>query len=346
MNRLYEFLTNAGVSPAKYLYENECFYALLDLKLQNEFALYAKRDLRANSLVIRERYKLIQDVFEVIKDMDYAVIKGAVLSQSAYGNIAYRKSGDVDLFVSPKDISEFKIRLKSLGFIQGYINGGIVKALSRQEIIFHSTLTHQLAPFCRQEFGLFNKAVEIDINFNIMWGESDINMGIDRFKDGIIKEKILGNPIKKLCPIYEFIVLCLHHYKDLNSIYLLYTRGFQVKHLSDIYYYLMNHIDITPKKLFDVTQKYNVGAYVYNCIAYAFCLFDDDYLIPFLKILSNDYAQYLFQSLGLNELERQQWRIPFEKRIVSTELHKSLCEVLSAEDLKKIETNTLMMHSF
>ena len=50
MNRLYEFLTNAGVSPAKYLYENECFYALLDLKLQNEFALYAKRDLRANSL--------------------------------------------------------------------------------------------------------------------------------------------------------------------------------------------------------------------------------------------------------------------------------------------------------
>ena len=22
-------------------------------------------------------------------------------------------------------------------------------------------------------------------------------------KDGIIKEKILGNPIKKLCPIYE-----------------------------------------------------------------------------------------------------------------------------------------------
>ena len=67
MNRLYEFLTNAGVSPAKYLYENECFYALLDLKLQNEFALYAKRDLRANSLVIRERYNLYKTFLRLLK---------------------------------------------------------------------------------------------------------------------------------------------------------------------------------------------------------------------------------------------------------------------------------------
>lgn len=346
MNRVFEYLNSIGIAPNKYLFEKDCLYPLLELNDENEFSAQAKQKLRMNSLAIRERYRFLKDVFTAFDDINYAVIKGAVLSQSAYGGEGYRKSGDVDLLVSPKDIGKVKYRLKSLGFVQGYMASDVIRPLTRAEVIFYSTTTHQLAPFCRQVTGIFNNAIEIDVNFDIMWGESNVTLGIDDFRDGIMWNTIFDLKIKTLRDVYEFIAVCLHHYKDLNSVYLLYSRGFQVKHLCDIYYFLVKHPDITPKKLLYMAQKFNVVAYIYNCITYAFLFFGDNYLEPYIKALSTNYAVQLFQYFGLCDDERQRWGIPFEKRIVSEELHEYLLKTLSSENLKKIETNTLMMHLF
>lgn len=346
MNHVYELMASIGIEQNRYLYENDCLFDLLQMENQNIYKRYAKKKLHMNSLMLHERYMLLRDVFEAFQDIKYSVIKGAVLSKSAYGNEVYRNSGDVDLFISAKDIEEFKYRLNFLGFIQGYLDNDVIRPLTRTEIIFYSTSTHQLAPFIRQENGIINKTITVDVNFNIMWGESDFHLDLADFEDGIIKDNIFGYSIKKLCDIYEFITLCLHHYKDLNSIYLLYTHGFKIKHLCDIYHFLINHPNITPQQLYEMAQKYKIADYIYCCLLYTFCFFGDEYLQPYLKMLSSDSAKQCFQFFGLNTQEQRKWMIPFEKRILPVELKKYLDNILSKNDINKIETNKLMLHSF
>lgn len=59
--------------------------------------------------------------------------------------------------------------------------------------------------------------------------------------------EIYGVKVKTLPPIKAMIQLILHHYKDMNSLFLLATRK-SIKYdiLKDVYYLLKNNLDTIP----------------------------------------------------------------------------------------------------
>ena len=71
-----------------------------------------------------------------------------------------------------------------------------------------------------------------------MWGESGIHTDMNEFLEHTIPYEIYGVEVRKLEPVHEFISLCLHHYKDLNSLYLLAKSGIKLSLFCVIYYYI------------------------------------------------------------------------------------------------------------
>ena len=79
----------------------------------------------------------------------YAIIKGAALSSTLYKNPYIRQSGDIDILISRNNVDELEKILLSNGFIQGRITEMGIKPFSREEKIYYSVNTHQIAPFMK-----------------------------------------------------------------------------------------------------------------------------------------------------------------------------------------------------
>ena len=116
--------------------KHKCFYLLAMMAKTNGENRYLS-DMAFNKAVITERYKTCVYVFEAIQELPYAVIKGAVLSQAAYGDMSYRKSADVDLLVSRENVDKLTVVMRNNGFIQGRITDSSIVPFTRQEILFH-----------------------------------------------------------------------------------------------------------------------------------------------------------------------------------------------------------------
>lgn len=78
----------------------------------------------------------------------------------------------------------------------------------------------------------------MDVNYDIFWGERDEQADMDAFLTNLRNIAIEGVEVRELAPEEEFISLCLHHYKDMNSVYLLSMGNLRLSLLCDIYYYL------------------------------------------------------------------------------------------------------------
>lgn len=189
------------------------------------------------------RYHMCKSIFKQLeeKGIPYAVIKGAVLSIKAYGEIGYRRSGDIDILISRKNIDYVKTILFSLGFNQGHIVANQIIPLTREEKIFQSSMTHQIAPYIKHTDNFMCPWVIVDINTDIMWGENPSKIDMDSFLENTKEYSICGIKICKLKTEAEFISLCLHHYKDANSLYLLHNGNYKLSLFSDIYFYMKNN---------------------------------------------------------------------------------------------------------
>ena len=91
------------IDITKILINHKCFYLLSMLTKidnKNNYVATASNIMMFNKILISTRYKICTPVFDMLQEFSYAVMKGAILSQVAYGDATYRKSGDIDLLVS------------------------------------------------------------------------------------------------------------------------------------------------------------------------------------------------------------------------------------------------------
>ena len=220
------------------LYNHGCIYLLSKIKGKNKYTDRLKAENLLNKICINERYKTCSAVFREFKEnnISYAVIKGAVLSAAAYKNPFCRQSGDIDILINRRDIDKIKEIMLRNGFVQGKITENGVEPFSRKEILFQTAMSHQTAPFVKKTNNKICPYINVDLNFDIMWGESETKADMEFVLQNTMETAILGVTFNKLSPEMEFISLCLHHYKDLNSIYLLYERGLTLSHFYDIYF--------------------------------------------------------------------------------------------------------------
>lgn len=177
-----------------------------------------------------------KECFEVVKrfNFPYAIIKGEALSLMAYGELGKRNSQDIDLLISPKYIGIAKVILNDNGFYY------IIK--NKYDKVLTISMSHQSPTYIKKTKISY---IYLDLNHSIFWGEyAGKCVDIDTFLEDIIDTEIYGCNMKTLPPIKMLIQLILHHYKDMNSIFLLATRkSIKRSMFDDVYFLLKNNLE-------------------------------------------------------------------------------------------------------
>lgn len=333
-----------NINISEILYNHNCHYLLSKIDAKNEYINKLKIENILNKVCVVERYKMCAELFEKLtqNNIPYAVIKGAVLSNSAYINPFYRHSGDIDILVSRKNIDIIKKIMYDTGFSQGRVTENGIEPFSRKELLFQTSMSHQTAPFVKETNNKLCPYVNVDINLDILWGESGKTSDMQFVLEKTESTKVCDIAFKKLSAEMEFISLCLHHYKDMNSIYLLYERGLKLNHFCDIYFYIKN-CNIKPEMLYDYCCKLNVSEYVYYCLFYTNLIFEDSDLEKYMTLLQYENAEALINKFGLTENERQTWNVDFYTRLFDIDIRDYLENSLDEELLNKIKINQMFM---
>ncbi|MBR6534908.1 MAG: hypothetical protein IKT65_04955, partial [Clostridia bacterium] len=144
--------------------------------------------------------------------------------------------------------------------------------------------------------------------------------------------------IYKLTSDMEFIALCLHHYKDMNSIYLLSGHSLILGLFCDIYFYIKN-VCPSAVTVSQLAGRLNVGKYLYVCLSHTMEIFDDSILSPYIKTLEEYKDEELLNGFGLNDKERKYWDIPLAQRLFHNNLPEYMQKFLSDSDFEKIRIN-------
>lgn len=294
--------------------------------------------LKLNQVVQNYRYKFCEDIFNELNELSYAVIKGALLSERIYSKPYFRVSGDIDILISSKNIERVTQILKKNGFVQGKIRDAELENCTRQELVYYKMYTHQLASFFKKTDFTYCPFINIDVNLGIFWGESDRVIDMDEFLSSLEKRTVYGVDVLGLSPVHEFIALCLHHYKDLNSIYLLAEKGIDLSMFVDIFYYL---IKVCPDidELNENAEKYRVKEYIYYCIFWTNEIFQHPLLRRYLSKLENPQVFTILDYYGLTASERTKWNIPFPARVFDKDFCAYFRKDLKEDDIRKIEIN-------
>ena len=290
-----------------------------------------------NLAAVKERYRVCEPFFKNAS-FPYAVIKGAVLSSAVCGDPYRRVSGDIDILINRRDTDKAKTVLKSCGFVQGRVTENGIVPFSRKEILYQTSTSHQTAPYVKETANRLCPYVNVDINMDILWGECEHRSNMDEVLCHRENHSLFDINFYKLTPEMEFVALCLHHYKDMNSIYLLSQRGLSLGLLCDIYFYLKNARPIA-NKIGEISRQFDVGKYVYVCLSHTMEIFEDTLLIPYMENLKNDCDERLLNSFGLNDKERKYWDIPLKERLFHPALPQYMKKFLTDADVEKINVN-------
>ncbi|MBQ9121534.1 MAG: nucleotidyltransferase family protein [Clostridia bacterium] len=318
---------------ADLLMRHGCGYLLPDGLPQEERIL--------NRIAVTERYRICRSVFERIR-FPYAVVKGAVLSERMHGDPFARASGDVDLLIRRQDADSMKALLLSEGFVQGRVTDGGIVPFTRQEILFQTAMSHQTAPYIKQTGHPLCPYVNVDVNLDVLWGECEARGDMELVLSHGEEASLLGVSLRRLSPEMELVALCLHHYKDMNSLYLLTKSGLRLKPLFDVYLYLKN-VRPAPDGIQRIAEALGVGDYLYVCIAHAHEIFADEISASYLGHLAPLGNTELLNSFGLNASERKQWKLSLPERLFHPSLATYVLAHCSEGERKKIEFNNLLM---
>lgn len=277
------------------------------------------------------KYQHLMGLLEERADFLYAVVKGEVLSCLAYGGPGKRTSGDIDVLVDRKDLKKLEAVLKEGGFA--------TEELSRQDQIVARAFSHQVAPYYKQlPLGM----LEVDINYEIIWGEWN---GKKPSVGEMLAQRefidIFGVRVPTLRVEDAFIQLCLHHYKDMNSLYHL-TRSNPIRRrlFEDVAgFWRLQKEQMNLERLETWMEEYRLTPFLYYIVYYTAQICDAPGLAAWAQKLETPAGCSLLDTFGLAESERKAWPIPFEERLENDDLPLLVRSLLTEKEMEKVEQN-------
>lgn len=318
---------------------NGCYSLLSKMPLQKiKTAVFAV----VNNAIVKVIYKECEPVFAELKDIPYAVIKGAVLSEQIYGSPALRKSGDIDLLIVPENLEKVKDVLKKHGFIQGRVIEDRIIPYTRVEQIYQKTYTHQAAAFVKATDNRMCPFVNVDVNLDIFWGESKVRADMREFLSHTEKTQVCGVEVNKLTPVYECISLCMHHYKDLNSLYLLADGVISLSLFCDIDGYF-TRVQPKAKEFSEICGRLGVVEYIAFCLWHTNNVFPSETLKKYLDMFVNEKINDVIKRIGLCDEEYKILDGGISGWIFNEAFKEKFNSLLTEKDRAKIELNRKYM---
>lgn len=282
--------------------------------------------------VLYKKYENAANVFSLLKDELYAIVKGEPLALQAYGQTGTRHVGDIDVLISRNNLG------KLISYLEN--NGFRVSKVSRRDRIAALIYSHQILPYTKKSptYG----DVVIDINYDIFWGEYEgKRINIDSFLADTIEKSIYGILVRILPPLKAMIQLVLHHYKDMNSIFLLATRkSIRYEMFKDVYFLLKNNLkDITIERLYAMGVEYEIVPYIFYVLYYTGKIFHDEILNQYIEAFKTKEGEKLLDCYGLCENERKKWKCDFKFRLETNKTYDLIKGDLTERDKEKIAFN-------
>lgn len=258
----------------------------------------------------------------------YVIIKGEVLSVQAYGKPGRRHLGDVDVLVQKENIGKLTALLIENGFE--------TNVLTREQEIITKAFSHQVTPYRKLVSGI---AVNIDINYDFFWGEWD---KAEPSIGDILSRRQYLTLYDQFVPVLTiedaFIQLCLHHYKDMNSLFhLAYVNPITSEKFQDIYYFWLNNRNcLSVEYISNWSKKYQIGLYIDYILSQTAYIMKDKSIAEWGKKFYQGY-NYLLNYYGLDSKRRKKWDIPLDVRINNPTLPEYIRKSLSPEELEKLK---------
>lgn len=329
-----------SIDISETLYHHRCFYWLSTFCSPTTYTQKAREARTMHRISLHQRYRTCAPLFDTLarEKIPYAVIKGAPLSLAAYGNEDTRFSSDVDILVARAEIDTLGICMRELGFAHGRITPQGTHPLSRREQLFYATMTHQIAPYIKETGNPLCPYINVDINTDLLWGESNHKLDSSHMLCHTETAAVCSTAVRILTREAAFIQLCLHHYKDMNSLYLLTVGKLRLSLFCDIYYFL-RHSPPDCKRLAALCEEWGVTPYVAYCLHYTQTIFKDDRLIRYQDAIGTEGLEPLLNTYGLNDSERKKWNIPFPDRLFLEDLGAHIRAQLSETELAKLRIN-------
>jgi hypothetical protein len=265
-------------------------------------------------------------------NIPYSLIKGETLSYYMYGEYGLRLSADIDIITDYSYLTQIEKILVNEGFDS---NNKI-----RSNRVFCLNNSHQLLPYFKK-IALTN--IDIDINFDLFWGESEKHINIEEFVSDSHYADIYGIMVKILKPEKAFIQLILHHYREMNSIFLLYKNNkIKERLFYEINRFLLRaHNEKFLTNVLTESVRYGVAEYVYY-ILYFTCLIYNNEITSLYKEAFNSYKdENMIGYYGLSTKEQKKWNIDPIKRLTSDNIFENIKENLTEKDFDKIRVNRL-----
>lgn len=304
---------------------------LMELKVfNNQIASETKMLSARIEFSQRMKLKTLSDILTKLNynHIKYAIVKGVCLSYKVFKDIGIRPSTDIDILIPKKDVDKVKTILKSLGYLQGYINGANeLEEYKNETKIFYELNTHSLAPFRKLEN---NNLYEIDINF-LFHKEKNIAIDTYEFLEYLKNMRIYNIEFPVLDNTIAFLHLVLHHYRESTSLYYIYNnQDFNLLKACDIYYFAKTQV-IDFDKLYFIIKKYNLVdqiAFMFSNINQIFPGFYDIILFENIEPFIKD-----------NNLDEVKWTISLKERLQNDNRFKIIKNTLSYQQRKSLENN-------
>lgn len=218
----------------------------------------ALRNSYMSDLIINDSYmQCVDELSQVLTQFDkkYAALKGAVLCRNY--PLGCRTSNDVDILVSSDDVSGLGNILAENGFVQGYVRDGVFYKASRKEIITSKMMRGETVPYVKEVNKPLLKYFELDLNFSL-----DYKSGSDNVREMLLHTesvRIQNKKILTLQPLFFFIHLCCHLYKEMTTLpWIKMKKDMTMYKFLDIAEFLRNIDGGTLFNLYHITKKLGV----------------------------------------------------------------------------------------
>ena len=149
--------------------------------------------------------KMTAELVQILNDFkEHSIkaipIKGPALAQRLFGNLHSRKSGDLDILIHPKDISQAEMLLKNKGYTRIYPSEG---SSSKKEDLFRKHAHH---------FHYRNnpKKIAVELHWKLVRTPKRIPLSFDEMWKNRESVLIGGIKVPTLSKEHTFLYLCEH----------------------------------------------------------------------------------------------------------------------------------------